>query len=154
MRVLLEEVFAVDAFRAAHDRQRTPCQARPRVISDLFPVANQIALADPRPQRPIGMRQRDTCKGLRPGPGGSGGDKAAFPASRWPAVLIAGRPAWRASFRRQGDNGGERPAPSGAASKHNPAALLLWVRNRPDDLPRRLILSQAEEHGMTQPSGA
>ncbi len=36
--VLLEEVLAIDAFRAAHDRQRAVRHAGQRVISDGLPV--------------------------------------------------------------------------------------------------------------------
>ncbi len=65
--VLLEEMLTLDAFRAAHDRQRAVRQAGQGVIGDRLPVFHQVALGDARPQRPVGMGQRDALDRLGAG---------------------------------------------------------------------------------------
>ena len=62
--VLLEEMLAVDALGAAHDRQRAVGQAGQGVVGDRLPVFDEVALGDAGPQRAVGVGQGDALDRL------------------------------------------------------------------------------------------
>ncbi len=144
--VLLEEVLAIDAFGTADDRQRPVRQPGQRPVRNRLPVFHQIALGDPRPQRPVGMRQRHPLDRLGPrprcfrrhdraaGPGGGGADRPAL--------------------RRHGDDRTSSAWPNRQSPSDRSPAARIRIGDIPHHISGCLVLTQTQEHRVPHPAGA
>ena len=144
--VLLEEVFARDAFRAAHDRERAVDQAGQRVIGHRLPVFREVLLGDAGPQLAIGMGDGHALDAGGARLGLAGGDDGGAGPGRGGVLRAL---LWRhrdlgAALRRHRD---DRAAGwTGRLLRAHGLVFRSGIGHVAHHLIRRLVLAQAEIH--------